>query len=111
VCVYCVVRSEYVIKVISIFYNGYRVIPRRVKRPKRGVNHPLPYSAAVKKKVELYFYPPSVSLWQVIGLHSTPVFKGLMRFNCTDLRECQNNERRAKNLKFTPYSKPILHQG
>jgi len=60
VCVYCVVRSEYVIKVISIFYNGYRVIPRRVKRPKRGVNHPLPYSAEVKKKVELYFYPPCV---------------------------------------------------
>jgi len=50
VCVYCVVGSEYVIKVISVFYNGFRVISRGVKRPKRGVNHPPPYSAKVKKE-------------------------------------------------------------
>jgi hypothetical protein len=29
-----------------------------VKRPGRGVDHPLPLSAEVKERVELYFYPP-----------------------------------------------------
>jgi hypothetical protein len=29
-----------------------------VKRPGRGVDHPLPFSAEVKERVELYLYPP-----------------------------------------------------
>jgi hypothetical protein len=33
---------------------------QRVKRPGRGVNHPPPFSAEVKERVELYLYSPSV---------------------------------------------------
>ena len=29
-----------------------------IKRPERGVDHPLPSSAEVKERVELYLYPP-----------------------------------------------------
>ena len=32
----------------------------RVERPGRGVNHPPPFSAEVKERVELYTYSPSV---------------------------------------------------
>ena len=32
----------------SLLYNGYRVFPG-VKRPRRGVDHPLPTSAEVKE--------------------------------------------------------------
>ena len=38
-----------------------------VKRPVRGVEHPSPYSAEVKERVELYLYSPSGSSWPVIG--------------------------------------------
>jgi hypothetical protein len=36
----------------------YRVIPG-VKQPGRGIDHPPPYSAEVKEKVELYLYSAS----------------------------------------------------
>jgi hypothetical protein len=39
-----------------------------VKRPRRGVNHPLPSSAEVKERVELYLYFPSRLSWSVPGL-------------------------------------------
>ena len=39
----------------------------RVKRSGRGVNHPLPCSAEVKERVELYQYPPSVPSWPLPG--------------------------------------------
>ena len=45
----------------SLVYSGYRVFPG-VKRPGRGVDHPLPYSAEVKERVELY-----LCSWPVIG--------------------------------------------
>ena len=38
----------------SLLYNGHRV----VKRPGRGVYHPLPSSAEVKERVELYLHSP-----------------------------------------------------
>ena len=52
-----------------------------VKRPGRGVDHPLPSSSEVKERVELYLYFPSGPSWPVVGwplplpLHSpeTPV--------------------------------------
>jgi hypothetical protein len=39
-----------------------------VKRPGRGVDHPLPYSAEVKETVELYLvYSSSGTSWPVLG--------------------------------------------
>ena len=48
--------------------SGYRVSFPGVKRPERGVNHPPPYSAEVKERVELHFYTPSGPSWPVLGL-------------------------------------------
>jgi len=50
-----------------LLYSGYRVSFPGVKRPGRGVNHPLLYSAEVKERVELYLYTPSGSSRPVIG--------------------------------------------
>jgi hypothetical protein len=38
-----------------------------VKRPERGVDHPLTSSAEVKERVELYLYSPSGPSWTVLG--------------------------------------------
>jgi hypothetical protein len=38
-----------------------------VKRPGRGVDHPPPYSAEVKERVELYLSSPSGPSWPVVG--------------------------------------------
>jgi hypothetical protein len=38
----------------------------RVKRPGRGVDHPPPYSAEVKERVELYICSPSGPSWPVL---------------------------------------------
>ena len=38
-----------------------------VKRPRRGAAHPLPSSAEVEGRVELYIYSPSGPSWPVIG--------------------------------------------
>jgi hypothetical protein len=38
-----------------------------VKRPGRGVDHPLSSSARVKERVELYLYSPSGPSWPVLG--------------------------------------------
>ena len=38
-----------------------------VKRPGRGVDHPLPSSAEVKYRAELYVYSPSGPSWPVMG--------------------------------------------
>ena len=40
-----------------------------VKRPRRGVDHPPPYSAEVKVKVELYLYSKSETSWPVLRRH------------------------------------------
>jgi hypothetical protein len=37
-----------------------------VKRPWRGVDHPLPSSAEVKERLELYLYSPSGPSWPVL---------------------------------------------
>jgi len=57
----------------------------RVKRPRRGVDHPPLPSAEVKERVELYLYYPSGPLWPVIGSNlplPMPVFakRGLLMF-------------------------------
>ena len=49
-----------------LLYNGYRVIPRGVKRPGLGLNHAPSSSVEVKERVELYLYSPSGSSWQVL---------------------------------------------
>ena len=51
----------------SILHNGYRVSFTEIKRPGRGVNHPLPSSAEVKERVELYLYSPAGLSWPVLG--------------------------------------------
>jgi hypothetical protein len=38
-----------------------------VKRPGRGVDHPLPSSTDVKERVKLYLYSPTGPLWPVIS--------------------------------------------
>ena len=38
-----------------------------VKRPGRGVDHPLPSSAEVERRVELYSFSPSGLSWPVVG--------------------------------------------
>ena len=48
-------------------YNGHRMSFPGVKRPGRGVDDPLPSSAKVKERVELYLYCPSGLLWPVLG--------------------------------------------
>ena len=45
----------------SLLYIGYRVSFPEVKRPEPGLNHPLPPSAEVKERVQLYLYS--------LGLH------------------------------------------
>jgi len=51
----------------SLLYNGYRVSFLGLKRPGRGVDHPLPYSSEVKEIAELYPYSTSGLSWPVIG--------------------------------------------
>ena len=38
-----------------------------IKRPGRGVNHPSPSSARVKKNVQLYLYSSSGPSWPILG--------------------------------------------
>jgi hypothetical protein len=40
----------------ALLYSGYRVYPE-VKRPERGIDHPLPFSAEVKERLELCLTP------------------------------------------------------
>ena len=51
----------------SLLYNGCRVSFPRVKQPGRGIDHPPPYTAEVKERVELYLYSPSGPSWPVTG--------------------------------------------
>jgi hypothetical protein len=60
-----------------------------VKRPRRGVDHPLPSSAGVKERVELYLYSLSGPSWPVLRRTlplplPVPSKSGLMAvlFNC-----------------------------
>ena len=51
----------------SLVYNLYWVSFSGVKRPGRGVNHPLQSSAEVKESVELYLFSPLGSSWPFVG--------------------------------------------
>ena len=51
----------------SLLYKEYRVSFPGVKRPRRGVDHPLPSSADFKERVQLYLYSPSGSSCSVLG--------------------------------------------
>ena len=46
-----------------------------VKRPDRGADHPPPYSAEVKERVQLYFYSPSGLSWPVLPCHEDDMTK------------------------------------
>jgi hypothetical protein len=48
-----------------------------VKRPGSGVDHPPPFSAEVKEKLELYFYSPSGP--------SRPFYRVKLTFTCLTL--------------------------
>jgi hypothetical protein len=50
-----------------LLYKEHRVSFPGVKRPRRGVDHPPPYSAEVKESVELYVYSPSGPSQPVTG--------------------------------------------
>ena len=62
----------------SLLYNGYRVSFPVVKRPGRGVNHPLPSSADVKERVEVYLSSPFGPSWPAVGW--TSPFASLISF-------------------------------
>jgi len=49
------------------YAKGTRSFPG-VKQQGHGIDHPLPTSAKVKERVQLYFYSPSGPSWTVLGL-------------------------------------------
>jgi hypothetical protein len=51
----------------SLLYNGYHFFFPGVKRSGRGFDNPLPFSAEVKERVELYLYSPYEISWSVLG--------------------------------------------
>ena len=51
----------------SSYTMGIGSLSRGVKRPGRGVDHPLPCCAEVNERVEPYLYSPSGSSWPVLG--------------------------------------------
>jgi hypothetical protein len=51
----------------SLLYNEYWVSFPEIKQLGRGVDHPMPFGAEVKKRVELYLFSPSGPSWPVLG--------------------------------------------
>jgi len=51
----------------SLLYNGYLVSFPRVKRRECGVNHPIPFSAEVKERVEVHLYSLFGPSWPTLG--------------------------------------------
>jgi hypothetical protein len=58
----------------SLLYNGYRLSFLGVKRPGRGVNHPLPSSVEGKARVEPYLHSSSVPSWSVLRRNLPLIF-------------------------------------
>ena len=53
----------------SLLYNGYWVFHAGVNQRARGVFHPLPSSAEIRGRIELYLYSPSGPSWGEIYLY------------------------------------------
>jgi hypothetical protein len=49
-----------------------------VNRPERGVDHPPPYRAKVKEKVELYLYSTSGPSWAVTGWNLSLLWRNIV---------------------------------
>ena len=72
----------------NFLHNGYRVSFPGVKLTWHGVNHPLPWSAEAKERLELYRYSPSGASWPVLGrtLPFTFIYKHFARIKKCPLR-------------------------
>jgi hypothetical protein len=68
----------------SLLYKGYRVSFPGIKRPGRGVDHPPPYSAEVKERVELYLYSSSGDFMACSRLNFTFTFIHQVLFEFSD---------------------------
>jgi hypothetical protein len=66
-----------------------------VKRPGRGVDHPFPSSAEVKKSVELFLPSPCGPSWRVIGWTFYPSFYRFPKRNDTFCAPCRWNQVKA----------------
>ena len=62
----------------SLLYNGH-LVSSGIKRPWRGTDHPTPYSAEVKERIELHLYSPSGPSWPVIRWPSLQNVKSQLR--------------------------------
>ena len=62
--------------------NWYRDSFPEVKRPGRGIKHPLPCSADVKERAEIYLYSPSEHSWPVLG-RNVPFVLLYKKINCS----------------------------
>ena len=60
-------RPDGLLGLPSLLYKGYWVSFPGVKRPGLGVNHPPPFRAEVKERVELHLYSHSGPSWPVVG--------------------------------------------
>jgi hypothetical protein len=83
----------------SLLYNGYRVCFPGVKRPGRGVDHPLPSSVWIKERVELYLYSPSGPSWPVVGRPLPLTFEAISLL-----------ERRLKKTFYIKVDYTLLHK-
>jgi hypothetical protein len=63
-----------------LLFDVYRVSFPGVKRSDCGAAHPSPYSAEVKERVDLHFYPPPVLQWHIIG-STLPLYLPRARHN------------------------------
>ena len=52
----------------SLLYNEHQVSSPRIKRLGRGVDHPPPYNATVKERVEVDLYSASGPSWTLISV-------------------------------------------
>jgi hypothetical protein len=67
----------------SLLYNGYRVSLPRVKRRRRGLDHPPTSSAEVKERVELYLYSGAIMDFSRVSINFSRVNITVSRVNIT----------------------------